>query len=62
MYTGNKLLISSERLLTLLSVNVLQHTTVSNVCQHLHRNIKPHRNFIIYSLLDTTHQTFKNEY
>jgi hypothetical protein len=47
-----ELLISSERLLTLLSVNVLHHPTVLDVYQqHLHENIKPHKNFvIIYTL------------
>jgi hypothetical protein len=46
-----ELLSSSERL-TLLSVNVLHHPTGLDVCQqHLHENIKPHRNFvIIYTL------------
>ena len=44
-------LLISERLLTLLSLDVLQHPTVSDVCQHLHKNIKPHRNVvIIYTL------------
>jgi hypothetical protein len=47
-----ELLIFSERLLTLLQIDVLQHPTVSDVCQHLHKNIKPHRNVvIIYTLV-----------
>jgi hypothetical protein len=54
---GRELLISSERLLTLLSVNVLQQPTVSDVCQHLHKNIKPHRNFVIIYTLFTRYHT-----